>query len=78
MNTGFFLLFLLDDTGIRIRAVPLANESGSGSPKNIWILLRIRNTEINCTQDRIVGHTEPKFKDDSIMSNISCPAYLHG
>jgi hypothetical protein len=44
-----FLIFLLDERRIRIRAgrpvfIPLTNGSGSGSrrPKNMWI--RIRNT----------------------------------
>ncbi len=38
-----FSLFLLDDGRIQIRT--LANGSGSGRPKNLWILqIRIKNT----------------------------------
>ncbi len=45
----FYLLFLLDDRTIR---------SGSGRPKNIWIL-RIRRIQRPHSQIRIQGATRP-------------------
>jgi hypothetical protein len=69
---GLFCLLLFEGTFTSYRRIPIRTSnkwirSGSGRPKNIWILLllRIRNTKINCTQHGIVRITETEFEDDS-------------